>query len=84
MQPDDSLCELSLRAARAVGGGLVAVDFLETADRGMLVNEINHCMEFRNSLAQVDIPNLLVDYLFDVVGEESVTVAAPVVSGGVA
>lgn len=66
MTPDSELCELSLRAARAVGGGMVAVDFLETQDRGLLVNEINHCMEFRNSLAEVDIPNLLVDYLFQV------------------
>ncbi len=66
MQPDEALCELSLRAARAVGGGVVAVDFLETPDRGLLVNEINHCMEFRNSLERVDIPNLLIDYLLQV------------------
>lgn len=85
MTPDESLCELSLRAARAVGGGMVAVDFLETPDRGLLVNEINHCMEFRNSLAEVDIPNLLVDYLFGVVerGASSDSNTQPaMVSGG--
>lgn len=76
MVPDEQLCELSLRAARAVGGGVVAVDFLETSDRGFLVNEINHCMEFRNSLDQVDIPNLLIDYLHRVV-EGCQSVAQP-------
>lgn len=56
--------ELSLRAARAVGGGVVAVDLLEDADRGLLVNEINHTMEFHSTvpLTGVDLPGLLVDY----------------------
>ena len=36
------------RASEAVGGGLLAVDLFES-DRGLLVNEVNHTMEFRNS-----------------------------------
>lgn len=50
-------------AAAAVGGGILAVDLLES-DRGMLVVEVNHTMEFRNSVATtgVDIPGLMVDY----------------------
>ena len=41
-----------------------AVDVLEDPDRGFLVNEINHTMEFRNSIAPtgVDIPGRVVDY----------------------
>lgn len=48
---------ISASAARAVGGGIVAVDLLES-ERGLLVIEVNHTMEFRNSVATtgVDIP----------------------------
>ena len=58
---------LCLAAAQAVGGGVVAVDLLES-DRGLLVNEVNYTMEFRNSIAPtgVDIPNRIVDYLLAV------------------
>ena len=43
-----AICEA---AAAAVGGGLLAVDVLESADGRLLLNEINHTMEFRNSSA---------------------------------
>ena len=60
----EDLNQVCVRAARAVGGGVVAVDVFETADRGYLVNEVNHTMEFRNSIAPtgVDIPGRIVDY----------------------
>ncbi len=59
----DELVEISLRAARAVGGGVLAVDLLES-ERGLLVNEVNHTMEFRNSITTtgVDIPAKVVEY----------------------
>ncbi|MGC2191192.1 MAG: lysine biosynthesis protein LysX [Candidatus Dormiibacterota bacterium] len=58
-----ALADLCARAAAAVGGGALAVDLLESAD-GLLVNEVNSTMEFRNSVAPtgVDIPSLLVDH----------------------
>ncbi|MBE3560145.1 MAG: lysine biosynthesis protein LysX [Ktedonobacteraceae bacterium] len=58
----DSLC---VRAAQAVGGGILAVDVFEDPERGLLVNEINATMEFRNSIAPtgVDIPQLMLDYV---------------------
>ncbi|GAC1426691.1 MAG: lysine biosynthesis protein LysX [Ktedonobacteraceae bacterium] len=58
----DNLC---IRAARAVGGGILAIDVLEDAEHGLLVNEINATMEFRNSIAPtgVDIPGLMLDYV---------------------
>lgn len=57
--------QLSRAAATAVGGGIVAIDLLETADGRLLVNEVNHTMEFRNSIAStgVDIPGLIVDFV---------------------
>ena len=58
------LADLSLKAAEAVGGGVLAVDLFETPD-GLLVNEVNYTMEFRNSIdvTGVDIPERIVSYL---------------------
>ncbi len=55
---------LSQAAAQAVGGGALAIDILEDPDRGFLVNEVNHTMEYHSTvpLTGVDIPGLLVDY----------------------
>ena len=60
------LADASLRAARAVGGGMLAVDLFETA-RGLLVNEVNYTMEFRNSIdtTGVDIPALMARYVVE-------------------
>jgi [lysine-biosynthesis-protein LysW]---L-2-aminoadipate ligase len=59
------LNRLCMRAARAVGGGILAIDVLEDEERGLLVNEINATMEFRNSIAPtgVDIPGVMLDYV---------------------
>jgi [lysine-biosynthesis-protein LysW]---L-2-aminoadipate ligase len=58
---------ISVAAARAVGGGVVAVDLLETPDGRLLVNEVNYTMEFRNSIdtTGVDIPGHVVDYVLE-------------------
>ncbi len=55
---------LSQAAAQAVGGGALAIDILEDPDRGFLINEVNHTMEFHSTvpLTGVDIPGMLVEY----------------------
>jgi len=67
----DSLC---VRAAQAVGGGILAIDVLEDPQHGLLVNEINATMEFRNSIAPtgVDLPNEMLDFVLSGVREEAV------------
>jgi [lysine-biosynthesis-protein LysW]--L-2-aminoadipate ligase len=57
----------SRAAAEAVGGGVVAVDLFES-ERGILVNEVNYTMEFRNSIdtTGVNIPAKIVDYVIEV------------------
>lgn len=62
------LADLSLRAAHAVGGGVVAIDLLENQDGRLLVNEVNYTMEFRNSIETtgVDIPARIIDYVVSV------------------
>jgi [lysine-biosynthesis-protein LysW]---L-2-aminoadipate ligase len=58
------LVKICQRTAQAMGGGLLAVDLFETED-GFTVNEVNHTMEFRNSIETtgVNIPALMVDYV---------------------
>jgi [lysine-biosynthesis-protein LysW]--L-2-aminoadipate ligase len=55
---------ISRGAAEAVGGGVLAVDILEAADGRLLVSEVNHTPEFRNSIAPtgVDIAARIVDH----------------------
>lgn len=63
----DALC---VRAAQAVGSGVLALDLFEDPERGLLVNEINHTMEFRNSSAPtgVNIAAEVARYVLEQVG----------------
>lgn len=60
---DDAIADVASRAARAVGGGVLAVDMVES-ERGLLVLEVNHTMEYRNSIdtTGVDIPAAIARY----------------------
>lgn len=66
----EAVREMSLRAARAVGGGVVAIDLFESGD-GLLVNEVNYTMEFKNSVETtgINIPQKIVDYVIRVAEE---------------
>jgi [lysine-biosynthesis-protein LysW]--L-2-aminoadipate ligase len=61
--------ELSLAAAQAVGGGILAVDLLETEDGHLLVNEVNHTPEFHGAAqaVDVDIAGRMADYVLQMV-----------------
>jgi [lysine-biosynthesis-protein LysW]--L-2-aminoadipate ligase len=72
------IADVSLRAAAAVGGGLLAVDLLEDGER-LLVSEVNHTMEFRNSedVTGVDIAGRIVDHTL-AAARSALTACAPV------
>ncbi len=59
---------LCLQAAQAVGGGVLAVDIVEHPHKGLLVNEVNHTMEFHTvqPLTGVDIAGEIVSYVIQV------------------
>ncbi len=63
----EELNDIAVKAANAVGGGVVALDIFEN-NGDYLVNEVNYTMEFRNSIATtgVDIPKLIIDYVINV------------------
>lgn len=65
------LNELCVRAARAVGGGIVAVDVVEDPERGLIVLEVNYTMEYRNSIEPtgVDIPDRMADFILKVAAD---------------
>lgn len=58
------LNEICHKASEAVGGGVLAIDVFEDPERGFLINEVNHTMEF-HSLAPttgVDVAGVIVNY----------------------
>lgn len=60
----DEIRDISLRAAEAVGGGMLAIDLMETP-QGLTCHEVNDRMEFRNSVTTtgVDIPGRMIDFV---------------------
>ena len=62
---DDAMRAICRDAARAVGGGIVAIDLVEDPDEGLQVLEVNYTMEYRNSIEPtgVDIPARMVDFI---------------------
>ncbi|MEM2138909.1 MAG: lysine biosynthesis protein LysX [Candidatus Woesearchaeota archaeon] len=62
----DNLCKKTADAITDGKGGLLAIDIFETK-KGLMVNEVNHTMEFRNSIVTtgVNIPKLMVDYVIE-------------------
>lgn len=58
----ESLC---LKAAEAMGGGVLAVDLMAHPERGLLINEVNHTMEFHTAqpVSGVDIADEIVNYV---------------------
>jgi [lysine-biosynthesis-protein LysW]--L-2-aminoadipate ligase len=60
--------DIALKAAKAVGGGVLGVDLMEDRERGLLVHEINNTVEFRGAyhVSEVDIPGAILDYAIKV------------------
>jgi len=74
------LNDLCVRAAQAVGGGVLAIDVLEDPQRGFLVNEVNHTMEFHTlaPMTGVDVPGIMVDYAL-AIAEGKITPQLPII-----
>ncbi len=60
---DAKLKKISIAASRAVGGGVLGVDVFET-DKGYVINEINHTVEFKNvaRVTGVDVAGAIINY----------------------
>jgi [lysine-biosynthesis-protein LysW]--L-2-aminoadipate ligase len=66
----ESIC---LGAARAMGGGVLAIDLIEHSERGYLINEVNHTMEFHTMqpLSGVDVAGEIVEYAMNLAKERA-------------
>ena len=55
--------DISLAAAKAVGGGILGIDLLEE-NGGFLVNEVNHTVEFKNvqRVTGADVAGAIIEY----------------------
>jgi len=60
--------ELSLRSAEAVGGGVLGVDLMPDPEGRLLVQEVNHTMEFKAAVAVTgfDLASAILDYVREV------------------
>jgi [lysine-biosynthesis-protein LysW]---L-2-aminoadipate ligase len=56
--------DIALRAAKAVGGGILGIDLMEDEKRGLLVHEVNNTVEFRgaSSVCEADIADAIIEY----------------------
>src|SRR5437773_2107791 len=65
--PTAEVSELALKAAEAVGGGVLAVDLMESPE-GLVVHEVNPTPEFRalTTATGVDVAGAVVDYVLEV------------------
>jgi len=56
--------DIALKAAEAVGGGVLGVDIMEDRDKGLVVHEVNNTVEFRGaaSVSDSDIAGTIIDY----------------------
>ena len=67
LEPDSELSQLALKASLAVGGGVLAVDLMESP-RGLLVHEVNPTPEFKalTGATGIDVADRIVDYVVEV------------------
>jgi len=67
MSPTAEMREIVLRAAAAVGGGVLAVDLMESPE-GLVVHEVNPTPEFKalTGATGVDVADRILDYVVEV------------------
>ena len=57
--------DITLRAAKAVGGGILGVDAMESKDQGYTVHEVNNTVEFKGAQAATEhrIAKKMIEYV---------------------
>ncbi|MBP0134252.1 MAG: lysine biosynthesis protein LysX [Nitrosarchaeum sp.] len=68
---DPELCEItkeieeiSIKASKAMGGGILGIDIMEDEKRGLVVHEVNNTVEFKglSRVSQRNIPKEIVEF----------------------
>ena len=65
---NEELKELALKAAKAVGGGVLGVDVLEDPARGYVVVEVNSNVDFKNTyrVTGFDLGKAIIEYAIEI------------------
>jgi len=73
---DPELCEItkeiadiSIKASKAMGGGILGIDIMEDQNRGLVVHEVNNTVEFKglSRVAKRNIPKEMVEFALNYV-----------------
>jgi len=73
---DPELCEItkeiediSIKASKAMGGGILGIDIMEDEKRGLVVHEVNNTVEFKGlaRVSQRNIPKEMVEFALNYV-----------------
>ncbi len=73
---DPELCEITkeiedmaAKASKAMGGGILGIDMMEDAKRGLVVHEVNNTVEFKGlvKVAQRNIPKEMIEFAINYV-----------------
>ena len=71
---DPEICEitkemedLAAKASKAMGGGILGVDMMESDDQGLVVHEVNNTVEFKGlaRVAEKNIPKEMVEFALE-------------------
>jgi len=56
--------DVCMKAAKAVGGGILGIDLMEDKKRGLVVHEVNNTVEFKGlaKVAKKNIPKEMIDF----------------------
>ncbi|GBC68499.1 Alpha-aminoadipate--LysW ligase LysX [archaeon HR01] len=59
----DELEDITLKTGRAMGDGVLGIDILESGDGGLMVNEVNAVIEFKNTVLQTgyNLPKKIIE-----------------------
>jgi len=61
--------DMAAKASKAMGGGILGIDMMEDAKRGLIVHEVNNTVEFKglSRVAQRNIPKEMIEYALNYV-----------------
>jgi [lysine-biosynthesis-protein LysW]--L-2-aminoadipate ligase len=61
--------EMSIKASKAMGGGILGIDMMEDDEKGLVVHEVNNTVEFKglSKVAKQNIPKEMIEYALNYV-----------------
>ncbi len=59
--------DLAAKASKAMGGGILGVDMMESEENGLVVHEVNNTVEFKglSRVAEKNIPKEMVEFALE-------------------